>query len=79
MTFQEAKKELETLVKGKYHTITYELTVFQGFHNEANCIIYVEGFKHFQHPTWRGCLDLLQVALRKQANPDPEEEPREEA
>ena len=83
MTFQEAKEELAILAKNRFHTISYELTIFpKGLpssegRREVNCVIYVDGLKHFQAPTWRGCLDLLKAALGSWKI-DRNEEPKEE-
>ena len=53
MKFKEAKEKLKELAGGKYHSISYEETVFDDGHTTVKCAIYVgDENRFFQGDTW---------------------------
>ena len=68
-----AKKKLEKLANGKYHSISYELTTFRTGEERPECTLYIDGGKHHQGRTWESAFDSLQGIKPKRIK---EQEPK---
>lgn len=60
MNFKNAKKKLEKIAKGKYHTLDYEITDYGNGNVAQQCQIYIDGLKHFKGETWELAFNALE-------------------
>lgn len=59
MTFEEAERKLANFARGRYHSLSYELTTFSSGNREAECMVYVDGLGQKTGPTWATALGLI--------------------
>ena len=52
MNFQQAKDKLKKLAKGKYHSISYEISEYPPDGLEQKCSVYISGYNWEQEKTW---------------------------
>ena len=65
MNFQQAKKGLKKLAKGKYHCIRYELTEYNNGDLKQECSVYVDGQEWVEGYTWNEALNKMKYKCRK--------------
>jgi hypothetical protein len=65
MNFIKAKEKLAKLANGKYHTIQYDLTEFNGGVLTQTCSVYIDGYKFHKAPNWYEAL----LSLQRQVKP----------
>jgi len=78
MTFEEARKRLAQLSKGEYRAISYELTEYASGTEDAECTLYIDGYKHHSGPTWAAAFLSLEKAMDITHPVDTTEQPGEE-
>lgn len=82
MKFMEAKKKLEKMAKGEYHSLTYEITEYSNNVTPptVKCTTYINGQTHLSASTWKESLKLMEVAINppKKKPMDLKEAPEED-
>ena len=78
MKFKEAKDELKSLAKGKYHSLSYELTEFISGRLEAECSLYIAPRIPVRGSTWQEAFIKMKIALGGESQVDSSEAPGEE-
>lgn len=87
MTFEEAKKKMKEIARGKYHSLSYELTVFhthpdrtEGSEAEVNCRLYLDPKIVGEGQTWAIAFKNLMKGINPRNNPKPDltEQPGED-
>ena len=65
MNFIQAKKKLEKLAKGKYHSLNYTISEFPDGELQQECTVYIDGRNHHYGETWEAALK----SMRNEINP----------
>jgi hypothetical protein len=78
VTFEGARRKLARIAGKKYHTVKYELSVFEGSIMDVDCSLYVEGGNIHSAPTWAKAFEALGNAMIKKETRDKREQPGEE-
>lgn len=64
MDMKQAKQAVMELAKGKYHSISYEVTDHGDGRAVQECGVYVQGFGHFKARFWESCLTDLRTNMQ---------------
>ena len=78
MKFEEAKKELKRLAKGRYHAIQYQLTEYANGKVEAECYLYVDPHISAASSNWKDSLTKIKMKLEPSQSSELSEMPEEE-
>lgn len=75
MTFEQAALKLQRIANGKYHAVEFKLTTLQdSVHGPAErkteCVVYLDGFKHYSGVTWMQAFEKLDAAMNGKPQPE---------
>lgn len=60
MKFSEAKSKLKELARGKYHSISFEVSEYTHGNRETGCTLYIDGHSHATGYTWEEAFSALE-------------------
>jgi len=71
MIFKELKKmpyvkgQLKKLAKGKYHSLSYEITEFHTGDSVEVCTVYINRYSHSTGYTWDDALEGMKKQIKR--------------
>ena len=75
MKFLEAKDRLKVLAKGRYHSLSYELTESKEGQLRVKCWVYVDPRISVTSSNWEDALGKIGIELKSESQVDSSEAP----